>query len=146
MDDGSVKHLKAIGRTMMLSAWGGGLGGTRRNPGYNALGLDDLENGGGRYSLGGGKGVLSAIKGSPTEQERLARGYIRAIWKFLGEEVDVPAPDVYTNPQIMAWMMDEYSIIRGYSAPGVITGKPLALGGSAGREDATASRWYLHRS
>jgi len=90
--------------------------------------------------LGGGKGgvICNPKELSSTEQERLARGYIRAVWKMLGEERDVPAPDVYTNPQIMAWMMDEYSTIRGYMVPGMITGKPLALGGSAGREDATA--------
>ena len=90
--------------------------------------------------LGGGKGgvVCNPKELSPTEQERLARGYIRAIWKILGEDTDIPAPDVYTNPQIMAWMMDEYSVILGYSATGTITGKPLQLGGSAGRDDATA--------
>jgi glutamate dehydrogenase (NAD(P)+) len=90
--------------------------------------------------LGGGKGGVTCNPKtlSPTEQERLARGYIRAVWKILGEKSDVPAPDVYTNPQIMAWMMDEFSAIRGYPAPGVITGKPLALGGSLGRVDATA--------
>jgi glutamate dehydrogenase (NAD(P)+) len=90
--------------------------------------------------LGGGKGGVTCNPKelSPTEQERLARGYIRAVWKILGEETDVPAPDVYTNPQIMAWMMDEYSVIRGHMVPGMITGKPLQLGGSAGRGDATA--------
>ena len=90
--------------------------------------------------LGGGKGGVTCNPKelSPTEQERLARGYIRATWRILGEETDVPAPDVYTNPQIMAWMMDEFSTIRGYMVPGVITGKPLQLGGSAGRIDATA--------
>lgn len=90
--------------------------------------------------LGGGKGGVTCNPKelSPTEQERLARGYIRAVWRMLGEETDVPAPDMYTNPQIMAWMMDEYSTIKGHMAPGIITGKPLALGGSAGREDATA--------
>jgi glutamate dehydrogenase (NAD(P)+) len=90
--------------------------------------------------LGGGKGGVTCNPKelSPTEQERLARGYIRAVWKILGEKTDVPAPDVYTNPQIMAWMMDEYSVLQGYSAPGIITGKPLPLGGSAGRGDATA--------
>lgn len=90
--------------------------------------------------LGGGKGgvVCNPKELSPTEQERLARGYIRAVWKWLGEEVDVAAPDVYTNPQIMAWMMDEYSTIKGYTVPGMITGKPLPLGGSVGRDDATA--------
>jgi glutamate dehydrogenase (NAD(P)+) len=90
--------------------------------------------------LGGGKGGVTCNPKelSPTEQERLARGYLRAVWKILGEEADIPAPDVYTNPQIMAWMMDEFSTIRGHIVPGVITGKPLALGGSAGRDDATA--------
>jgi glutamate dehydrogenase (NAD(P)+) len=90
--------------------------------------------------LGGGKGGIACNpkEFSPSEQERLARGYIRAVWKILGEKTDVPAPDVYTNPQIMAWMMDEYSVIHGHTVPGIITGKPLVLGGSAGREDATA--------
>jgi len=90
--------------------------------------------------LGGGKGGVTCNPKelSPTEQERLARGYIRAVWKILGPETDVPAPDVYTNPQIMAWMMDEYSTIAGHMVPGMITGKPLAVGGSEGRGDATA--------
>jgi len=90
--------------------------------------------------LGGGKGGVTCNPKnmSAAELERLSRGYIRAIWKILGENTDVPAPDVYTTPQIMAWMMDEYSTIRGCNVPGVITGKPLALGGSQGRGDATA--------
>jgi glutamate dehydrogenase (NAD(P)+) len=75
---------------------------------------------------------------SPWELERLARGYIRALGHYIGPDVDVPAPDVYTNPQVMAWMLDEYETITGHRAPGVITGKPLPLGGSAGRGDATA--------
>ena len=90
--------------------------------------------------LGGGKGGVTCNpkEMSPGEQERLARAYIRAVHRFIGEETDVPAPDVYTNPQIMAWMMDEYSVIRGHNVPGIITGKPLPLGGSQGRGDATA--------
>ncbi|GAH52057.1 unnamed protein product, partial [marine sediment metagenome] len=64
--------------------------------------------------------------------------YIGAIWEFIGPDKDIPAPDVYTNPQIMGWMMDEYSRLRGYYTPEVITGKPLAIGGSLGRDDATA--------
>jgi len=90
--------------------------------------------------LGGGKGgvVCNPKEMSETELERLSRAYIRAIGHYIGEETDVPAPDVYTTPQIMAWMMDEYSVMRGYNVPGVITGKPLPLGGSAGRGDATA--------
>lgn len=90
--------------------------------------------------LGGGKGGVTCNPKelSPTEQERLARGYIRAVGRILGQEADIPAPDVYTNPQIMAWMMDEYSTIRGHMVPGIITGKPVQLGGSEGRVDATA--------
>ncbi len=90
--------------------------------------------------LGGGKGGVTCNpkEMSPGEQERLARAYIRAVHRFIGEETDVPAPDVYTNPQIMAWMMDEYSVIKGHNVPGMITGKPLPLGGSEGRGDATA--------
>ena len=90
--------------------------------------------------LGGGKGgVICDPKSlSAGEKERLARGYIRQVARFIGPEVDVPAPDVYTDPQIMAWMMDEYQVVVGHQAPGIITGKPLAVGGIAGRDDATA--------
>ncbi len=90
--------------------------------------------------LGGGKGgvVCNPKAMSPGELERLSRAYIRQVGRILGEDMDVPAPDVYTTPQIMAWMMDEYAFMRGYNVPGVITGKPLPLGGSAGRGDATA--------
>ena len=75
---------------------------------------------------------------SDAEKQRLARAYVRAVADVLGVAKDVPAPDVYTTPQIMAWMMDEYETLVGQHHPGVITGKPLALGGSEGRGDATA--------
>ena len=90
--------------------------------------------------LGGGKGgvVCNPKELSPTELERLSRAYIRQVGRVLGPEKDVPAPDVYTTPQIMAWMADEYSFMQGHNQFGVITGKPLSLGGSAGRGDATA--------
>ncbi len=90
--------------------------------------------------LGGGKGgiVCNPKELSVSEKERLARGYIRAAGKHLGVFQDVPAPDVYTTPQIMAWMMDEYETLVGEKHPGVITGKPLPLGGSPGRKGATA--------
>ena len=90
--------------------------------------------------LGGGKGgiVCNQKEMSDGEKERLARAYIRAVGRELGVHRDVPAPDVYTTPQIMAWMMDEFETIVGYSHPGVITGKPLPVGGSEGRGDATA--------
>ena len=90
--------------------------------------------------FGGGKGgvICNPKEMSNSEVEKLSRGYIDAIWGFIGPDRDIPAPDVYTNPQVMAWMMDEYSKLKGYHSPAVITGKPLALGGSAGRGDATA--------
>ena len=90
--------------------------------------------------LGGGKGGITCNPKelSNSEKERLARAYIRAVGHELGVHRDVPAPDVYTTPQIMAWMMDEYETMMGYSHPGMITGKPLEIGGSQGRVDATA--------
>lgn len=90
--------------------------------------------------LGGGKGgiVCDPKSMSQAELERLSRAYIRQVGRIIGLEKDVPAPDVYTNPQIMAWMADEFSFLKGYNEFGVITGKPLPLGGSAGRHDATA--------
>ncbi len=89
---------------------------------------------------GGAKGgVICDPKSlSVSELERLSRGYVRAIGEYIGPDIDIPAPDVYTTPQIMAWMMDEYSVMEGYNVPGVITGKPLEIGGSLGRGDATA--------
>jgi len=89
---------------------------------------------------GGAKGgvICNTKEMSQREIERLSRGYIDQIYSFIGPEKDIPAPDVYTNPQIMAWMMDEYSKIAGYNVPAMITGKPVPLGGSLGRGDATA--------
>jgi glutamate dehydrogenase (NAD(P)+) len=145
MDDGSVRIFKGY-RVQYNDARGACKGGLRWHPDET---LDTVRALAAWMTwktavvdipLGGGKGgvVCNPKVLSPLEQERLARGYIRAVWKILGENTDIPAPDVYTNPQIMAWMMDEYSLIRGYSAAGAITGKPLPLGGSAGRDDATA--------
>ena len=90
--------------------------------------------------LGGGKGGVTCNpkEMSEGEKQRLARAYIRAVAGMLAVSKDVPAPDVYTTPQIMAWMMDEYETIVGQHHPGVITGKPIPLGGSEGRGDATA--------
>jgi len=89
--------------------------------------------------LGGGKGgvVVDPSKLSTSEKERLCREWIDAIWKNLGPRNDVPAPDVGTTPQMMGWMMDEYSKLRGEYVPGVITGKPIGGGGSLGRTAAT---------
>lgn len=90
--------------------------------------------------LGGAKGgvICNPKEMSRSELERLSRAYIRQVGRILGPHTDVPAPDVYTDAQIMAWMMDEFSVMRGHNVPGMITGKPLCLGGSCGRSDATA--------
>jgi len=89
---------------------------------------------------GGGKGGIQCDPRNMSfrELERLSRGYVRAISQIVGPTKDIPAPDVFTNSQIMGWMMDEYSRIREFDSPGFITGKPLVLGGSAGRESSTA--------
>jgi glutamate dehydrogenase (NAD(P)+) len=145
MDDGSVKIFKGY-RVQYNDARGPTKGGLRFHPDetidtvralaawmtWKCAVLD--------LPLGGAKGGVTCNPKSlsPFELERVARGYIRAVYRMLGEETDIPAPDVYTTPQVMAWMMDEYSVLRGHNVPGVITGKPLPLGGSAGREDATA--------
>lgn len=91
--------------------------------------------------LGGAKGgiTLNPKELSKFELERLSRGYIDAIADFIGPDVDVPAPDVYTNPMVMGWMMDQYSIIQRKLSPAVITGKPLSMGGSQGRDTATGT-------
>ncbi|PKO21375.1 MAG: glutamate dehydrogenase [Chloroflexi bacterium HGW-Chloroflexi-1] len=90
--------------------------------------------------LGGSKGgvICDPRSLSTGELERLSRGYMRKVAYFIGPDKDVPAPDVYTTPQIMAWMLDEYEVITGHHLPGVITGKPVPLFGSLGRGDATA--------
>lgn len=145
MDDGSVKVFEGF-RVQYNDARGPTKGGIRFHPEetfdtVRALAawmtwktaVMDLP-------LGGAKGgvVCNPKEMSKGELERLSRGYIRALAHYIGPEIDVPAPDVYTDAQVMAWMMDEYSKIVGHNAPGVITGKPLPLGGSVGREDATA--------
>lgn len=93
--------------------------------------------------LGGGKGwvIVNPKELSVWELERLSRGYVRALYKYIWPEQDVPAPDVNTTPQIMGWMMDEYSKCVGYYAPGSFTGKPLTAGGSQWRGTATAQGW-----
>ena len=89
--------------------------------------------------LGGGKGGVPVDSASIsfTEKERLCRGWIDQMWRNIGPRQDVPAPDVGTNPQMMGWMMDQYSKLVGQYTPGAITGKPLGGGGSLGRTEAT---------
>jgi glutamate dehydrogenase (NAD(P)+) len=96
---------------------------------------------------GGGKGgvIVDPRKLSKTELERLSRRYMQEILPFIGPNVDIPAPDVGTDAQVMAWMMDTYSNHKGHFDPGVITGKPIALGGSLGRKEATGEgvAWFV---
>ena len=94
---------------------------------------------------GGGKGgiIVNPKELSETELEKLSRGFIDAMFDFIGPEKDIPAPDVYTNPTIMGWMSDEYNKIAGESIPQILTGKPVSIGGSLGRREATAMGGYF---
>ena len=145
MDDGSVKVFKGF-RVQYNDARGPNKGGIRFHPEetidtVRALAawmtwkcaVVDIP-------LGGGKGgvICNPKELSDFELERLSRSYIDAVGRIIGPDKDIPAPDVYTTPQIMAWMMDEFSKITGCNSFGVITGKPLSIGGSEGRGDATA--------
>jgi len=96
--------------------------------------------------LGGGKGgvIVDPATLTVSEKERLCRGYIQAVWREIGPRQDVPAPDVGTTPQMMGWMMDEYSKLAGQYTPGVITGKPVGGGGSLGRTEATGYGVVYH--
>lgn len=145
MDDGSIKVFTGY-RAQHNDAVGPTKGGVRFHPDVNEdevkalsmwmslkCGIVDLPYGGGKGGI-----ICDPRTMSMGELERLSRAYVRAISQIVGPTKDIPAPDVYTNSQIMAWMMDEYSRLREYDSPGFITGKPLVLGGSQGREKATA--------
>src|SRR5512136_296547 len=95
--------------------------------------------------FGGAKGGVQCNpkEMSTPEIERLTRRFTWEISSMLGPDRDIPAPDVYTNPQVMAWIMDTYSILKGYSVPGVVTGKPVELGGSLGRLEATGKGVFI---
>jgi glutamate dehydrogenase (NAD(P)+) len=145
MDDGTVKIFHGY-RVQYNTARGPAKGGLRWHPDENIDTVRALaawmtwKTAAVDIPLGGGKGGITCNpKGmSEAEKQRLARAYIRAIASMLSISKDVPAPDVYTTPQIMGWMMDEYETLVGQHHPGVITGKPIPLGGSEGRGDATA--------
>lgn len=145
MDDGSVRIFTGF-RSQHNDAVGPTKGGIRFHPEVNEAEVKalsmwmSLKCGIANIPYGGGKGgiICDPRELSFSELERLSRGYVRAISQIVGPTKDIPAPDVYTNSQIMAWMMDEYSIIREFDSPGFITGKPIVLGGSYGRETATA--------
>ncbi|WP_139489203.1 Glu/Leu/Phe/Val family dehydrogenase [Brevibacillus dissolubilis] len=145
MDDGEVKVFTGY-RAQHNDAVGPTKGGIRFHPEVTedevkALSIwMSLKSGIVDLPYGGGKGgiICDPREMSFRELERLSRGYVRAVSQIVGPTKDIPAPDVFTNSQIMAWMMDEYSRIREFDSPGFITGKPIALGGSHGRETATA--------
>lgn len=145
MDNGMIKTFKGF-RSQYNSARGPMKGGIRWHPEESASLVKALsawmtwKTACVDIPLGGAKGgiICDPRKMSNRELEILARSYIRQLADFIGPTIDVPAPDVYTNPQIMAWMQDEYEHIVRHHAPSVITGKPLPLGGSAGRSIATA--------
>ncbi|MBC7242378.1 MAG: Glu/Leu/Phe/Val dehydrogenase [Anaerolineae bacterium] len=145
MDDGTVKVFKGF-RVQYNDARGPAKGGIRFHPEETIDTVRALaawmtwKTAVVDIPLGGGKGgiICNPKEMSQGELERLSRGYIRQVARIIGPDKDVPAPDVYTNPQIMAWMLDEYEVITGSHCPGIITGKPLPLGGSEGRGDATA--------
>jgi glutamate dehydrogenase (NADP+) len=146
MDDGSLQVFKGY-RVRYDDTRGPTKGGIRFHPNVT---LDEVQSlafwmtfkcAAVNLPFGGSKGgiTLNPKALSKFELERLSRGYIDAIADFIGPDVDIPAPDVYTNPMIMGWMMDQYSIIRRKLCPAVITGKPLGIGGSQGREAATGT-------
>ena len=145
MDSGSVRVFHGI-RSQYNNALGPYKGGTRYHPDVTVEEVMALSMwmtwkcaiAGLPY--GGGKGgvVVNPKALSRGELERLSRGYFSAIAEIVGPHRDIPAPDVYTDSQVMAWFMDEYSKISGHNAYGVVTGKPLIVGGSLGRDTATA--------
>jgi glutamate dehydrogenase (NAD(P)+) len=145
MDDGIVKIFKGF-RVQYNDARGPCKGGIRYHPKETLDTVKALaawmtwKTACVNVPLGGGKGgiICNPKELSITELERLGRAYINQVARIIGPEKDIPAPDVYTNPQTMAWMMDEFSKMHMYNRPGVITGKPVILGGSEGRGDATA--------
>ncbi|MEB2628472.1 Glu/Leu/Phe/Val dehydrogenase [Peribacillus frigoritolerans] len=145
MDNGETRMFQGY-RAQHNDAAGPTKGGIRFHPdvtpeevkalaGWMSLkcGITDLPYGGAKGGI-----VCDPRQMSSSELERLSRGYVRAVSQIVGPTKDIPAPDMYTNSQIMAWMLDEYDHIREFDSPGFITGKPLRLGGSKGREKATS--------
>ncbi|MFB6088212.1 MAG: Glu/Leu/Phe/Val dehydrogenase [Candidatus Aenigmatarchaeota archaeon] len=144
MDNGNVKFFKGF-RSQYNDSRGPTKGGIRFHPNVNKnevkalsawmtwkCSLVDIPYGGGKGGV-----IVNPKELSEQEKERLSRAYIRSISNFVGQNKDVPAPDVYTSSKEMAWMLDEYEKIKGEREPGMITGKPLSLGGSKGRDVAT---------
>ena len=150
MDDGSQKYFTGY-RCRYNSILGPTKGGIRFHPNVNedevkALALwMTIKCAVIGVPFGGAKGgiTVNPKELSPMELERLSRAYIRVLADFIGPRRDIPAPDVYTNSRIMGWMMAEYDAIKRTHSPDVITGKPIELGGSLGRDDATGRGAYL---
>lgn len=144
MDDGHVEVFSGY-RVQHNTARGAAKGGIRFHPASDENEVKALaawmtiKNAIGNIPYGGAKGGIKVDphKLSQRELQRLARGYVRKIFSIIGPDKDVPAPDVNTNGQIMAWIADEYAALSGKWEPGVVTGKPLATGGSLGRNEAT---------
>jgi glutamate dehydrogenase/leucine dehydrogenase len=149
MDNGHIQSFSGY-RVQHSTARGPAKGGIRYHPGVT---LDEVKalatwmtwkcavvN----IPFGGGKGGITCNpkEMSQTELEHMTRRYASAILPLIGPQQDIPAPDVYTNSQVMAWIMDTYSMTKGYPIPGVVTGKPIALGGSLGRNEATGRGVY----
>ena len=144
MDDGSIKVFTGY-RSCHSTAVGPSKGGVRFHPNVT---MDEVKAlsmwmsfkcGVMNLPYGGGKGGIKVDPSelSERELEELSRGYIRGIYKYLGDDIDIPAPDVNTNGKVMGWMLDEYIKLTGHHRPGVFTGKPIVLGGSKGRTEAT---------
>ena len=150
MDDGSMGHFPAF-RCRYNWVLGPTKGGIRFHPGVTleevqALALwMTIKCAVAGLPYGGGKGgvIVDPKQLSPMELERLSRAYMRAMADVVGPERDIPAPDVYTNARIMGWMADEYQAIHRRREPGVITGKPILLGGSLGRDEATGRGAFI---
>ncbi len=145
MDDGSIKNFEGF-RVQHNDARGPFKGGIRFSP---IVSMDEVmalamwmtwKTAVVGIPYGGAKGgvIVDTKKLSKGELERLSRGYVRAVHKFIGPNIDVPAPDMYTTPEIMAWMANEYSRIVGENTPASFTGKPVEVGGSLGRADSTS--------
>ncbi|UZQ55804.1 Glu/Leu/Phe/Val dehydrogenase [Trichothermofontia sichuanensis B231] len=146
MDDGSLRVFQGY-RVRYDDTRGPGKGGVRFHP---SVSMDEVQSlafwmtfkcAALNLPFGGAKGgvALNPKELSKFELERLSRGYIEEIADFIGPDVDILAPDVYTNQMIMGWMMDQYSVIKRKISPAVVTGKPLTMGGSLGRDTATAT-------
>ncbi|MGH2413003.1 MAG: NADP-specific glutamate dehydrogenase [Microcystaceae cyanobacterium] len=146
MDDGSLRIFQGY-RVRYDDTRGPGKGGVRYHPNVS---MDEVQSLAFwmtfkcallNLPFGGAKGgiTLNPKELSKQELERLSRGYIEAIADFIGPDIDILAPDVYTNAMMMGWMMDQYSIIQRKISPGVVTGKPITMGGSQGRDGATGT-------